>query len=189
LEENKIQIAEKSQEIPKIVLEQPKNTEENKDPIFITPSQPIVRQSSYGILFPPPQGASPIEQAGGERESPDDFFRSTPRRNHVELNMYVIEHTYIPYSPTNEIVPANAQPIIPLISLTTDQRPEFNVDGFPAGSPLVMPTSCLHLASTPTLLSSFSNALNAAGNRQNNNATPQQPIEDGTMNKQMVNGQ
>lgn len=93
----------------------------------------------------------------------------SPRKKPIELNMYLIEHTFFPYSPNSEMLPANTQPIIPLLSLTpvndASMRAESQSQFFSAssslqtGSPFVMPSSYMRLASTPTLLSSFSNAL------------------------------
>ncbi len=104
-----------------------------------------------------------------EKPSVAPVKRVSPQRKPIELNMYLIEHTFFPYSPNSDMLPANSQPIIPILSLTPVNEGSRQGEGpsqfFPSssmlqtGSPFVMPSAYMRLASTPTLLSSFSNAL------------------------------
>ncbi len=157
----------------------PKDIEEVKDSFFAIPTHAPVRRPSYPSLYPiiPATTPSPKEQSGGQKDPEESNPLATPKRRHVELNMYLIEHSYFPCSPSREMIPANSQPIIPLIALTPDPRADFGLgEGMHTGSPLMMPSSCLHLASTPTLLSSFTNALGSGASRsgQTSQSTQQQ---------------
>ena len=118
----------------------------------------------------PPEQKSPqaeLIKLRSDNENESKNTTLTPRRKPGELNMYLIEHTFLPFSPNSDMIPANSQPIIPLLSLTPNNaeggrqtdNPFFSSPHLHPGSPFLMASNYMNLASTPTLLSSFTNAL------------------------------